>query len=138
MILCYNIIRIIKIANEVLCMIKYTDDVAFFLELLDSFYNSKIIHVDSVGTNYHVYTDKFDLFDFEMSEEGNQLSYSIGLDNTPKAFQINTVDFMVIALTEIRKQVGKMAAIADKKDQVILYQISKELSTSISKSRRQI
>lgn len=119
-------------------MIKYTDEVAFFLELLDSFYNSKIIHVDSVGTNYHVYTDKFDLFDFEMSEEGNQLSYSMGLDNIPKAFQVNTVDFMVIALTEIRKQVGKMAATADKKDQVILYQISKELSTSISKSRRQI
>ena len=119
-------------------MIKYTDDVAFFLELLDSFYNSKVIHVDSVGTNYHIYTDKFDLFDFEMSEEGNQLSYSMGLDNTPKTFQINTVDFMVIALTEIRKQVGKMAAIAGKKDQVVLYQISKELSTSISKSRRQM
>lgn len=119
-------------------MIKYTDDVAFFLELLDSFYNSKIIHVDSVGTNYHVYTDKFDLFDFEMSEEGNQLSYSMGLDNTPKAFQIHTADFMVMALTEIRKQVGKMAAVANKKDQVVLYQISKELSTSISKSRRQI
>lgn len=119
-------------------MIGYTDVVAFFLELLDSFYNSKIIHVDSVGTNYHVYTDKFDLFDFEMSEEGNQLSYSMSLDNTPKAFQINTADFMVIALTEIRKQVCKMAAVANKKDQVFLYQVSKELSTSISKSRRQI
>lgn len=119
-------------------MIRYTDMVAFFLELLDSFYNSKIIRVDSVGTDYHVYTDKLDLFDLKMSEEGNQLSYSLGLDNTPKAFQINTVDSMISELTEIRKQVGKMAAIADKKDQVVLYQISKELSTSISKSRRQI
>lgn len=118
-------------------MIGYTDVVAFFLELLDSFYNSKIIHVDSVGTNYHVYTDKFDLFDFEMSEDGNQLSYSIGLD-TSKTVQVSTADSMISELTEIRKQVGKMAAVANKKDQVVLYQISKELSTSISKSRRQI
>lgn len=118
-------------------MIKYTDDVAFFLELLDSFYNSKIIHVDSVGTDYHIYTDKIDLFDLRLSEEGNQLSYSVGL-NTVKIFKISTVDSMISELTKIRKQVGKMAAVANKKDQVVLYQISKELSTSISKSRRQI
>lgn len=118
-------------------MIRYTDMVAFFLELLDSFYNSKIIRVDSVGTDYHVYTDKLDLFDLKMSEEGNQLSYSIGLD-TSKTIQVSTVDSMISELTEIRKQVGKMAAIADKKDQVVLYQISRELSASISKSRRQI
>ena len=118
-------------------MIRFTDEVAFFLELLESFYNSNIIHVDSVGTDYHIYTDKLDLFDFNMSEDGNQLSYSVGL-NIPKTLQISTADSMISELTEIRKQVGKMAAVADKKDQVVLYQISKELSASISKSRRQI